>query len=777
MVKANKKHLLLMLVFIFAFIYRLVLMLWETFPPGADIGLHNSVIYSITGSGNVDFLYNFYHIGGGVSLTFPGYHIFTAGIMMLTGMPEYLAHATVVSLFSSLMVLCAFLITRKVWSVSAAYIAAVLVAISRFDIEMLLWAGYPNVITLLLIPLTFYLYLQKDRFSITPFLVSTSILAGSLFLTHSLSATIFVAITFAVVLFSLVSPKRFGASRKTTLYWLLPIIIGAILVSLFLVQAAPAYLSDSAYLSGSSSNDIESATLSARVLPLWMVLPLFAVIPAFLLFSKKVYKRFLALPVFLFCMWVLVSLIPTQGYLLGLPFDYNRFLYFAILPVLIFMAVLIDHGSGFFAKIIDTYRTLTRQTQAIKPTTHKRVARISAALTRKKIYCIFATFFLLFSFLVLPIFMGPTYNFGTSIQGFYQTMNQPLWDAIQWIKQNTPANSVFVSDALYGWWLGGFAHRPTLSAVDPQYLSLNREVDNATFARNILDTNYIINNNSTLIPQVRDDGGYIARHNPQILVNQNWTYYPSSFFNFNSNATSIMYRVDDNPQQFVMLNELAVKETRIENNLQHATIIVTRGNDDFNHTVSTTVTQGIRFVNITVILTSLRSGVFFDWVDIQVETKPEQIRYNNDNVTMGFVDVGTKAFGQLIFSTTPLRADYSPSTVRLKYSLQGQSQAQIQMLATAYSESNNEQFYSSQEAMNEYFIPIMTENLKTALKPIEQASHLEVFDYRSEIQARSISYIARRDSEIDPKFRNDPLFSLVFINDKVAIYKVDGNLT
>ena len=53
-------------------------MLWEGYPPGADIGLHNSVIYSITGSGNVDFLYNSYHIGGGLSLTFPGYHIFTA---------------------------------------------------------------------------------------------------------------------------------------------------------------------------------------------------------------------------------------------------------------------------------------------------------------------------------------------------------------------------------------------------------------------------------------------------------------------------------------------------------------------------------------------------------------------------------------------------------------------------------------------------------------------------------------------------------------------------
>ena len=36
---------------------------------------------------------------------------------------------------------------------------------------------------------------------------------------------------------------------------------------------------------------------------------------------------------------------------------------------------------------------------------------------------------------------------------------------MQWLKQNTPENSVLVADALYGWWLGGFAQRPTLSAV------------------------------------------------------------------------------------------------------------------------------------------------------------------------------------------------------------------------------------------------------------------------------------------------------------------------
>src|SRR3989337_80731 len=190
MFKISNKYLLLFLVLVFAFTYRMVLMNWATYPPGADIGLHESIINSITLSGNTNFLWNNYQMGGGLSLTFPGYHIFVSYIMLITGMPDYLVHSLVVSFFSSFIVLCAFLITRNVWRESTALIVAFLVAISRFDIEMLLWGGYPNVITLLLIPLTFYLYMQKDRFSKVPFLVSTSILAGSIFLTHSLSAAI-----------------------------------------------------------------------------------------------------------------------------------------------------------------------------------------------------------------------------------------------------------------------------------------------------------------------------------------------------------------------------------------------------------------------------------------------------------------------------------------------------------------------------------------------------------------------------------------------------------
>ena len=49
---------------------------------------------------------------------------------------------------------------------------------------------------------------------------------------------------------------------------------------------------------------------------------------------------------------------------------------------------------------------------------------------------------------------------------------------------------------------------------------------------------------------------------------------------------------------------------------------------------------------------------------------------------------------------------------------------------------------------------------------------LEVFDYRKVLAEKNISFIScNRDFPI-MKFVNDPLFNLVFINDKIAIFEV-----
>jgi hypothetical protein len=53
---------------------------------------------------------------------------------------------------------------------------------------------------------------------------------------------------------------------------------------------------------------------------------------------------------------------------------------------------------------------------------------------------------------------------------------------------------------------------------------------------------------------------------------------------------------------------------------------------------------------------------------------------------------------------------------------------------------------------------------------------MDTFDYQAALQQYSVSYIANRDFELNPKFANDPKFNLVFINTEVAIFKVKANV-
>ncbi len=768
MFKTPNKYLLLFLVLAFAFAYRILLLLWATYPPGADIGLHESVVHSITMSGNTNFLWNNYQMGGGLSLTFPGYHIFVSHIILMTGIPDYLVHSLVAAFFSSFIVLGAFLIGRRVWGESTGFIVAFLVAISRFDVEMLLWGGFPNAVTLLLIPVVFYLYLEKDRFSIIPFLVTTTILSGAIFLTHSLSAVMFVCITFSSVIIAVVFSKRLGMSKKHLLIWLVPIFLGAVLVSPFLAEAVPAYLGANSETFTGGVIDIRLALLSTRVLPLDWVIPLFASTIFFFLFSKKYRGKFLTVPAFILTLWILVPMLFTQAYLVGIYTDYNRFLYFIILPLILLIALGIDHGAGFFARITDTYLSLTKKTSQIQ-NNRKMSAKLFPRLHRRRIYTVFALGFMIFAFLVVPIFLTPFR--GVEIQSFYQTMNDSGYEAMDWARQNTPEGSVFVSDAYYGWWFSGFAERPTLSAVDPQYLALAREFEPATVAKNLLDTNYLLDNG---LIQVREDGGYIGRHNPVIIAKLNWTYFPYSFLNFNNSKTKIQYRVGDT-LHFAYLDDLSVKEIHIQNDTDHATIVVAKGNDFFNYTVLTTVYKGSLFVNITTTVESAVNGVSLDWLDFTVNSKGKvQAQQNN---TIALLDEGVKVFSQLIFNKEQPHFDLTnpenPCLFVLDYNLQGRNRVEIQMAVSAYSVSDNLEIYKSLETKSQYFNDIITNNLNSYQERDPNLPALRVFDYKTSMDNWNISYIACRNHEILPKFVNDPAFSLVFINDEVAIFTVE----
>ncbi len=777
MSKTPRNFLLLGLILAFSFVYRVALMLWQTFPPGADIGLHSSIINSITHSGSINFLYNDYHMGGGSSVTFPGYHIFTSFVIQLTGLPNYVAQTAVVSLFSTLIVAAAFLLTRKVWNVSAALIVAFLVAFSRFDIEMLMWGGFPNVITLLLIPVVFYLFLEKDRFTAAPFLVTTSLLVGGIFLTHSLSALVFLVITIVTVLFSVVFAGKMGERRIGFTMWVLPLIIGAVLIFPFLLQVAPAYLGADVSTFTGGIVDIKLALLSTKTLPFELVVPLGVCAFLYFLFSRYYIGKYVTVPSLLLFLWWFIPTVATQGYAVGLYTDFTRFLYFVILPLIMLIGLGLYHSARFFSQAIDFLKgflqTLPQVRINAKLIRNKTLHRISPHINPKSTAFLFIMIFILYAFLSVPLFSPPAQ--GAAIQSFYQLMDQPEFEAIRWAKDNSPANAIFLTDAQYGWWFSGFAQRPTISAVDPQYLTNAREFEPAKIARYVLDTEYLVDNG---LIQIREDGGRIARHNPEFLVKIHNQYFPYGFFNFNNGDETVTLRDSTGQVQIVDLSTMPVADEHMENTSSYASIYVTRANQFFSFTEEVTVYQGLRFANLTISMHTANPEVTFDSVRLLLHTKgfylPGPIDSNPAYDT--FVDAYEMVAGELIYTNgqpeTKVFTAENPSSLEIVYNLNGQTTGEVSIFAGVYEYGENPPTSLTAMEQRAQYEEIIANNTQTYLNNNFSDAPLDVFDYAKALYAQNVSYVVTRDFEQVPRLAKDPMFSLVFINDEVAIFQV-----
>ncbi len=772
MLKNQRNQLLLAGLLVFSFIYRAVLMLRETFPPGADIGLHNSIISSITQGGNVDFLWNYYHMGGGSSVTFPGYHIFVSYIIMLTGIPDYVAHAIVVSVFSTLIVAVAFLLTRKIWNVSAALVVAFLAAVSRFDIEMLMWGGYPNVVTLMLIPLAFYLFLERDRFPAAPFLAVTSLVCGGIFLTHSLSSVMFVAITASLVFFTLLLGGKIGVRRSSVVMWISPVIIGVVIILPFIVQVVPAYLGADAATFTGGVTAIRDALISTKLMPMEIVVPLLVFVFLYFLFSKYYQGKVLTLPTMLMVLWWLIPTLLTQGYLVGLYTDYQRFLYFVVLPILMLLGLGLYHCARFFARTSDWLITRAAELPQVRISKNKAL-RFLPKLQNRNWAALFMLILMLYVFFSVPLFVSPVDGIG--VQTFYQLMDQPKYEAVQWAQTNTPKDAVFLTDAQYGWWFGGFAQRPTISAVEPQYLTNSREFEPATAAYRVLDTDYWVDNG---LIQVREDGGYIGRHNPDFFAKLEGEYFGYGFFTFD-NSQIVITSADQNYNfPITYVSDIPVVDQHIENSSTAASIFVTRANQYIQFVTQTTVYQGVPFANMTVSITSLDPDMHIGLVTFSLQTKGMLVLGQNEN-TLAFFNQWDEVAGQLIFNgsqpSLPVSIGNlaSPGVYDLTYHIDGKTSTTINIFASAYEYEENTDKNLSDAQKIAYYQSIEAEHAQNYLTPVADPAPLDVFDYRQALASLDVSYVALRDSGQISRFLKDPAFDLVFINNEVAIFRVN----
>jgi hypothetical protein len=743
MVDKRTRNLLLLAILIIAFLYRFALTTLNIFPPGADIGLHESVIKSITAP-KTSFFYNYYHMGGGLSATNPGYHIFAAFIITMTGAPDYVVQAAVASLFSALLIACAFLIVRQVWGELTGFIVAVLVTFSASDIVMLNWAGYPNIVALALIPIIFYFFLQPKKLSSKSYIIAVSIIISALFLTHIFSGLVFLAITIVTLSFSAILHKKTDFTVKKAIYWLAPIALGVLLVSPYLVNIIPVYFGSQGAITGTVAV-MKQAVVETRTIPITIfclsVIPIFL----FLVFSKYQKGKVFSLPAILFASWILVPLVATQSYLFSVFLDYERFLYFMALPTIVCIGII----------IANTPNALSRASHFLRQSRNLKTTRKLPAWSRTGLLTV-----LIIASLFTPLFALP--NVGASQANFFQVMNPPEYEAIQWIHTNTPENSVIVADAEFGWWLSGFAQRPTLSAVDPQYLILQREFEPARVASNLLKADYLVDNGFLQVEQA-DSFANGSSHDVYAVLNN--SYVHPLVFSINDTQISLLFRNNGSPQES-NLGAFTNSSTHVINSISNSSFIITRENQLFSLTEKITIFKGTRFAEISFVLQS-KESVNFDWLQLPFKARGFPIQFAN---SVGIVDNTLHEVNQIVFPDAQLGSDVmmqeNPDFYQLIYNLKGNSTAQASFFVglcpfKADSENNQTDSWNN----------LIENNSKTYLNTVSDLQ-INCFDYQSALHAWNISYVALSDFDAIPRFSNDPTFTLVFKNNQVAIFKV-----
>ncbi|MEM2953225.1 MAG: hypothetical protein QXU21_03005 [Candidatus Bathyarchaeia archaeon] len=738
-----REKIAVLLIFIFSIFYRILLLRLDAYPPGPDLGLHNSIINSITLK-NGNFSWNYYHMGGETSLTHPGFHIFTSFILLTTGMPDYAAQSIVSVLFSSLIVLCAFLLTKSAWGLPMApLIAAFMAALSRHDLEMLLWGGYPNVVTLVIISLIFYMLLRKDTLASTLLVVST-LLIGGLLLTHALSSLVFLCIALPFIVLELAIFRKSHENKKKVYLFALSILLGFLVASPFLVEVFPLYLENvdkGMFTGGISENKV--ATILTRKVPVELVLASLIPTISFFIFAKKYKGAFFDRASVLFGLWLLVPAFSTQAYVVGLYTDYYRLLHFLIMPLIIFLAIFTDHGLNFLVKVVGKI-------------TQQRKVKINL----QTIYCLStAAILILFSFSLIPFFAGPQEGF--TIANYYDVVSSPEFESIQWIRQVTSANSIFVSQHGYGWWISGFGQRATLSATDPQFLIIPQEFEAAYVARTLLDTDFVLNNG---LIEIREDGGYVGRHNPMLLINSTRFPDPYPILYFNESETIMFYR-DEANAKIVDATTIPVKEIKVETQPHSAYVTIIRQNNQLILTRRIEISKSLRFGIISLTVESVGTGIGLDHVRIMLHANGKILQLGQ---SVGILDDNAKICGQVIFEgKPPITKFLAPENpcLELFYSAENAKKMEISMIAGGF----------EVEKMDIKNIQILLANMTKMwfIKEENAERSINVFDYREILRQKEISFIAfkRREYPV-AKFLNDPIFNLVFINDNVVIFKV-----
>ena len=683
-------------------------------------------------------------MGGEPLATPPGYHLFASFIVLFTGMPLLVAQLLIAAFFSSFAIFPTYLLSKKIWrSNSAGFLSAFFVTVSSLSLEMLGWGGYPNVISLALIAIIFCLFLRNADNPHCFNLLTAALIFGSLILTHPFSLFVLFSVLVAYISLLLIG-KALKLWEKNNLnalrFFFMSAVLGALFAFPWLLRVSSFYfgmLSEGVFLGGMEEN--RNLILINRYVDIRTLALISAVLPTLFLF-KASRRRYVDGESLLLITWYVVPLVLTQAHIAGIFVDYSRFLYFADFPGFLILS----------AALLYLFHYVSI---AIKRFSVAKWNRSGKAVSQIALPAI-----LLIVYVISPLMITPME--ASDRMNFYTSVSKPEAAAMTWIQHRTANSSILVSDHLYGWWLSGVAQRSTLSAVSPEFLLYPYEVEVGESALILLDTDYCIDNG---LIQVREDGGYLARHNPIFIIARE-QQLPYSVFHFNDDETTIFVRRQEVDQAFD-LSDVDAFEAHLNVNGEDAAILsMIRENGFLRVNKTVTVRRAVRFAEFSFEVEATDGETSINWVRFILHLRVGEIVVNQQ--MMGLFDFDAMVIGQIVFMDLfPESKIYTrehPSSVEFLYSASNLTSVKIRLLLGLFDVGG----LQHEEILE--MLDKVPEGPTRALgnSPLVASSYSEI------LEMYNITFIACRDQEIYSKFSDDPKFQLVYCGWRVAIFEV-----
>lgn len=731
-------------------------------------------------------------MGGEQLATPPGFHFFVSILILLTGIPLIYAEVLTATIFSSIIVFPAYLVSRRIWKNSnAGLLAAFFAAISALSIEMISWGGYTNIVSLFLIITIFFLFLKDIDNPKKKYLVMGTILFGALILTHTFSLSIVLPIlSLYLILLIIGKLRKLKELRILDMlrYFVISASVGALAILPWILRVVNFYISATSGGAITGGLDNRNIILANRTVEPIILTLIIALIPT-ILFFKNAREKYFDRSTLLIIAWFIVPVIMTQAYIFGIYTDYSRFLYFIDFPGII----IISAGLLFLSRYL---------TIAINKIPKIRLKRF------KKVVQLIILNLMIFSFILASLWSIFPHEAMVRAD-FYTTIQQPEFTTLKWINMNTHEDSVLIADHLFGWWLGGIGERTTLSAAKPEFLIYAHELEVAKDASLFLQTHYYLDND---LIQLR--GPYLWRKNLEFTI-ETWrdTRYPLP--NFRDDYTYFHYEdnneIDENgnpKSKIATWDELEIIELpKIIKGEDYVDLTITYESDLFIIKKAVKIRQGTRFVELSYdikVKDVERINLYNVWIPIYII---------EDNVTLsrlryfgyfdseekfipyfGYYDSGEEMCGQVIFRgdiPSEMNPEKEPSRVELLFRYPNQEEINIKMLVGVYEPINPSYPDGVLEEYPLYPLKLLDEDLTPYEIKINEKIQNENEIYYNEIKNRSISdenitiweyseiitrydldYVVSRDWYIFQKVSEDPKFEFVYNCGNVSIFQL-----